>query len=414
MRNKVDLLVIGAGLAGLSAALAAPQAGQAVRVIAKGLGSLHWGAGAIDVLGYLPGNDEAVHFPFAAMGQLAVDHPYRLVGAPGVEKSLRLFQEALAQEGLSYVADGEMRNLFLPSPVGAARPTFLAPQAQAAGNLSAPAPMLIVGFAGMRDFYPRLIAENLARQGVAVRPTFLPLSIITQRRDSNNVHLAAALDDEQTCARLAAALKTLAQPGERIGLPAILGLERHTQVFAEMEREVGAPIFEIPTLPPSVPGMRLFQALRRSLANKGVRIEANMEAIGFHAEGKCVEWVETATSARPLRHWAQRFFLATGGVLGGGFDSDHTGRIWETVFDLPLTTPQDRRAWFRPQFFDTNGQPVFHGGVAVNPSFQPLNREGELIYENLHVAGCALAHVDPIAERSMEGLAIATGMAAVQ
>jgi glycerol-3-phosphate dehydrogenase subunit B len=323
-------------------------------------------------------------------------------------------KETLAEQGLVYVSGEEQRNLFLPSPVGAARPVYLAPYAQAVGNLADKRPMRIVGFSGMRDFYPKLIAENLTKHGVSAQSAILPLSVITTRRDSNCVHLAAALDDVQTQARLAAALKLLAQPGERIGLPAILGLENHTRALAELESTLGASVFEIPTLPPSVPGMRLFLALRRSLASKGARIEANMEAIGFHASGATVEWVETATSARPLKHQAERFLLATGGVLGGGFDSDHTGRIWEKVFGLPLIIPQDRRQWFRPTFFDPYGQPVFCGGVAVNRSFQPINGAGEVVYENLWTAGGDLAHADPIAERSLEGLAIATGAAAAE
>ena len=63
-------------------------------------------------------------------------------------------------------------NLFLPSPAGAARPAFLAPQAQLAGDLSRSEPMLIVGFEGMRDFYPLLIAENLTKSGYQARAVY--------------------------------------------------------------------------------------------------------------------------------------------------------------------------------------------------------------------------------------------------
>ena len=50
----LDLIVIGAGLTGLMAAHTAAQAGLKVKVIAKGLGALHWSAGTVDVLGYYP------------------------------------------------------------------------------------------------------------------------------------------------------------------------------------------------------------------------------------------------------------------------------------------------------------------------------------------------------------------------
>ena len=138
-----------------------------------------------------------------------------------------------------------------------------------------------------------------------------------------------------------------------------------------------------------------------------------MEAIGFHAEGDTIQWVETATSARPLRHQAQRYLLATGGILGGGFDSDHQGRFWEVVFGLPLTTPQDRRRWFRPLFFDPAGQPVFQDGVPVDRSWQPVDVAGRPVFRNLWAAGGVLAHADPILERSLEGIAVTTAFAAV-
>lgn len=46
----VDLLVVGAGLTGLAAALRASELGLKVKVIAKGHGALYWSSGSIDVL----------------------------------------------------------------------------------------------------------------------------------------------------------------------------------------------------------------------------------------------------------------------------------------------------------------------------------------------------------------------------
>lgn len=52
--HSIDLLVIGAGWSGLMAAYTAANAGLKVQVIAKGLGSMHWAAGSIDLFGYAP------------------------------------------------------------------------------------------------------------------------------------------------------------------------------------------------------------------------------------------------------------------------------------------------------------------------------------------------------------------------
>jgi glycerol-3-phosphate dehydrogenase subunit B len=315
--------------------------------------------------------------------------------------------------GLPYSgANQDGDNLWLPSPVGAARPTFLAPRAQRAGELSRTEPMLIVGLRGMRDFYPELIAENLGKQGHRARAAFLPLDLITDRRDITTVQLAYALDDPARREKFASELKKLAQSGERIGLPAILGMDAHADTFDELQAQTGAEIFEIPTLPPSVPGIRLTNALRNHLRELGARVDVNMDVIAFHAEGARVLWIESEASGRPLKHRAEKFLLATGGIIGGGINTDHTGKIWETIFGLPLVAPRERGQWFRARFFDPAGHPIFRAGIPVNREFQPIDANGARVFANVWAAGGTLAHCDPILERALEGIAITTGSAA--
>ena len=419
----LDVLVIGAGLSGLMAAYTAASAGLKVKVIAKGLGTIHWSAATIDLLGYMPGDaNEAVYHPLQRIGKVIQDdpdHPYAFVGMERLTAALETFQALSREVGLPYVgAPQPGDNLWLPSPAGACRPAFLAPQAQANGDVNRPEPMLIVGFQGLRDFYPQLIAENLNRQGYKARAALLPLDLLTTRRDYSTVHLAQALDDPERRPKLGAALRKLVAAGERVGLPAILGQDQHAAVMADLQQQVGATLFEIPTLPPSVPGIRLTKALRAKLDQLGVRTEVGMEVIASQAtaphDGAAghVEWVETATSARPLRHRARNFVLATGGILGGGFGSDYTGKVWEVVFDLPLTVPQSHDQWFNPEFLNPAGHPVFHGGVAVNHDLQPVNGAGQPIYDNLWAVGELLAHDNPIQQRGMEGAAVVTGVTA--
>jgi glycerol-3-phosphate dehydrogenase subunit B len=413
----IDLIVIGAGLAGLIAAYTAAKAGRQVKIVTKGLGATHWHAGSIDVLGYYPNDSMPVNRPLDTIQDLVraqPQHPYAILDGtlPDVLKNFA----ALTQElGLPYAgAANQGDNLWLPSPVGAARPTFLAPHAQLAGDLHRTEPILIVGLRGMRDFYPELIAENLSKQGQRARAAFLPLDLVTDRHDINTAQLASALDDPARRTKLAAELKKLVQPGERIGLPAILGMDAHAAALNDLQMQTGTTVFEIPTLPPSVPGVRLTNALRNQLRQLGVRVEINADAIGFHAEGDRVLWIESDASGRPLKHRAEKFLLATGGILGGGINSDHTGKVWDTVFDLPLATPRERGQWFRARFFDPAGHPIFRAGVPVNREFQPVDANGVRVYKNVWAAGNALAHADPILERSLEGIAVATGIAAAR
>lgn len=417
MTPMLDLLVVGAGLAGLSAALAAAEQGMSVRVVARGMGALHWTAGTLDLLGYLPGNPIAVAAPFEAIDALPQDHPYRQLGADSLRTSLETFRRWMREAGATWRGDGE-RNMLLPSPAGAVRPAWFAPSAQQQGEIlpsaAGGAPMVIVGVEVMRDFYPLLIAENLQRQGYRARAAFVPWNSVSKLRDRNTVQLAQGLEEEKQLEELARGIKPLVKSGERVGLPAILGLDAHERVYATLSEMVGATIFEIPTLPPSVPGTRLHRALVGLLATKGVRVEMNMETVDFRASDGAIEWVETATSARPLRHTASKYLLATGGILGGGLVGTENGVVRETVFGLPLTTPDGRANWFRPLFYEEGGQPVFRGGVCVDGGLRPLDTSGEVVYRNLWAAGGVLGGCDPIVEHSLEGIALSTGVGAAR
>ncbi len=414
----IDLLVIGAGLTGLTAAIRAAQAGLTVRVISQGVGSQLWGAGTIDLLGYLP-DHTPVQMPLVAREQLPPEHPLRQVDAATIDKALASVQDWLAAEGFAYVGADQGANLWLPSAVGAKRPTYIAPSTQAAARLDDPAPLHIVGFDRLRDFYPTLLADNLRRQGHDARAHMLPLDLITQRHDANNVHLAQEFEEPARFDALVGSLRYVIKPGERIAFPAILGLAKHAQLVADLQSAIGAPIAEIPTLPPSVPGFRLHNALSHQLEKAGGRVETNMKPLEFGTEKSKSEkdnitWVATATSARPRRHYAHAYLLATGGFLGGGFNTDHTGRSWETVFNLSLTLPRHRDQWFRPEFLDPAGHALFQGGVQVNHAWQPVDAQGKLVYGNLWAAGNLLAHADAIRSRSHEALAIVTAAAAVE
>lgn len=447
-----DLLIIGAGLTGLFAAYTAALAGLNVRVIAQGAGTTHWHAGTIDLLGYLPDGQQPVTDWIQALPHLPPAHPYRLLRAESIANALEAFRQLAAAAGLPYeraAADiglpraytpgqptgqngdpegglenkGPGTNGHLISPVGAARPVFLAPHAQLAASMEDERPFLIIGFDGMTDFYPALIAENLQRQGRLARSVSLPLSHLTGRRDHNPLQLARLLDLPAAQDKLIAMVSDTAESGERIGLPAVLGLDSHAPLLAKLHEATSTPgpemqsrysVFEIPTLPPSVPGMRLDASLRAQLTRLRVPVEIGMKVCGVRTAGRRIESVETETGSRPLRHTASNYLLASGGILGGGIRGDRSGRVRETVFDLPLTSPQSRSKWLRPIFLDRRGHPVFQGGVSVDASFRPLGQDNAPLHENLWAAGSVLAHTDSIRERSREGIAIATGYAAAQ
>jgi glycerol-3-phosphate dehydrogenase subunit B len=277
-----------------------------------------------------------------------------------------------------------------------------------AGDLRDPAAMLIVGFRGFRDFYPPYIAANLATFNAApVRHLYLDVPAFRSRRHLLSLDIARALDDAPTCREVGRMVKANLGDAARVGFPAVLGLDAHRQVVDELQEIMGRPIFEIPTLPPSVPGIRINGALRRRLLRAGARVEIGFWVEG-HLEGTQATEILVESAGQPTVYRADAFVLATGGIGGGGIRTDRDGALQEAVFGLPVEGPGDRTTWHLPHFLGRESQPISLAGIRTNDRLQPLSASGRPV-ENLFVTASNLPGWDPVHEGSGEGVALATG-----
>src|SRR6266849_5416803 len=97
-----DVVVVGVGLAGLTAGLRLAQAGQRVLLLAKGMGGTHLGGGTIDVLGYSPGR---IDHPLAALPDFLAEHPahpYARAGLPALQAAADWFLKLTRELGCPY------------------------------------------------------------------------------------------------------------------------------------------------------------------------------------------------------------------------------------------------------------------------------------------------------------------------
>lgn len=383
-----DAIVIGAGLAGLTAALRVAEAGGRVLVLAKGIGSTHLSPATIDVLGYDP---DPVSSPARALPAFAAahpGHPYALLGADAVAEAIDWFTARVPQ----YVG-GFDENLLLPTAVGAARPSAVVPETMAAGDLRAGGRLCIVGLHALKDFHAAYAADNLGARAVELDVT------VDGRADVNPLAFARAFDDPAFRATVAAQLLPRMEAGERVGFPAVLGLRDPHGVWTDLQDRLGRPVFEIPTLPPSVPGMRLFAHLRDAIRRAGGRVIVGSEALGGQRAGGRIEAVRARAAGREVTHATDRVVLATGGFASGGLELDSRWQARETVIDLPVPDVGPER--FVPEYFDP--QPMGRAGVTVDRDLRPAG------LENVVVAGAALAGAEPWREHSGEGISLATG-----
>ena len=412
-------LVIGAGLAGLAAAWQAAQNGLRTKVIAKGWGATYWASGCIDVLGYHPIGDQEPLINLAEGIQRLIDenskHPYALIELEKLAEVLTALQALCQTSGYPLLGSLD-QNWLLPSAIGAIRPTCLAPETMIAGDLRATDPMLIVGLEGYHDFFPHYAAANLEAQGFETQAIVIDLPSLRSRRRVDTITLARLFDQEDFRAEVAEAIKPHlgdAAHAARVGLPAVLGLRNPLGAQRDLESRLGRRVFEMPGLPPSVPGMRLHNILVSAIQKDGGRVENGMEVVAFSgergAESGRIETVWTKSAARCTLHAARNFILATGGFLGNGIKVAYNGYAQEPVFDLPIHNSPPQGEWFQRSFFADEGHPIFKAGIIVDKKFHPVDADGAITYGNLTAIGSGLAHVDTIRERSLEGVALVSG-----
>jgi len=405
-----NILVIGAGPAGLLAAWLARRQGAQVRLVATGIGTTHIMPGWIGVL------NAAGDLPTALEDWVAAhpEHPYALTSLDALEGGVTALREVCAQANLNYV--GDLRaNFKLPTALGAIKQAALVPESCAACDLRQPGDMLIAAPAGWRDFYPTLCAGNLTRQGVPARGiTFeMPEMHALSQFDATPVGLARLLDQADVRERIAAQIKPRLDGAKRVGLPAVIGLEHSAEAWRDLQDRLGVPLFEIPTIPPSVPGIRLFNAFKQALLQVGVPILLDMTATRGVVAGHRVSGVVVPNVVRDTVYRADQVILATGGLYGGGIVTNHMGQMRETVFDLPLHVPGAMGDWFDERFISEHDHPVHQAGVRANERLQPVDETGRVVLDNVHVAGRLLAHYNPPVEGSAEGVWLATAYRAV-
>ncbi len=474
-----DVVVIGAGVAGYLAALRLRRAGATVTLVTAGVGGLPLSAGTVDVLGRLGGSagpsgpafsatagpeastdrdDDArsarrpVTHPYATIdadGELPEHHPYRVIGRGAVARGVNALAGLAAEDGPALLrrrpdTPGEgPANLWLPTAVGAARPSLLTPPSMEAGVLADGARYLVVGLRRLKDLTPELVAGNLARTGltwlpdgghVEARAVTVDVEVRDGEHDTSSFNHARALDTRRGRERLARALEGLARDGETILLPAVLGMEDPGTAGWLADR-LGAPVAEVPTVPPSVPGMRLEHRLAALATQDRVRVIQGARVVGHRTEpapgaahaagtGERLAAVTVATTGSPREVAGDWFVLAAGGFESGALALGPDGAVTDTVLGLPLVGPDgtglDGVDWggtvgglplVHPDYWGAP-QGLFMSGVAVDEAMRPLAPGGEPVWPNLRAAGGVLAGAVRWSEKSGEGIALGSAWAA--
>lgn len=404
---SIDLVIIGAGLTGLFAACLAADAGLSIHLVSYGRGGLSLSHGCIDILD--------VAAPSRAIKNLPDDHPYKNIPYESIKSSIRAFKDISNRFGLPY-SGGLSTSFQLISASGIPFRTSLAPQTLLKGRLDDPRAINIVNVEHFRDFWAPYAASNAKRGAVAIHSTVqLPLMQMAARRDLYATDFERLFADPSLREEIWRAWKPRLAGLKRVGFPAIFGIAEPEALIEEAEQYFGIEIFEIPTLPPSLPGVRLETKLRKHLAESGIPVTEGARAQGRidgRSKGKRAAGVQIGTAGGTRALDAKSVLLTTGGFLHGGLEADPFGRIMEGVFGIPLDPALPRNLWTTLSYWDP--QPYSRFGLKVDRFMRPLDHRGKPFLQNLFAAGGILAGADRTIEGSRQGIDLSTAYHAVQ
>ncbi len=414
MAIESDVLVVGGGLAGLTSALAAARSGADTRLVSYKQSTLRSASGLVDLLGYTPDGDLVVD-PYEAIPDLPDSHPYRTVGVDAIRGAMDLFDDVVPR----YRGEHTDRNALVPTHGGTVKPTARYPASAGAGLASDDRDVLLVGLAEMVDFDAGHAAAHLESAGVPFETRGVTIRFpgdlradakVTRYAKLLDANGEVAVDGRERPARRALAdrVNDHLEGEERVGFPAILGDTNPAAVREDLADRLGADVFEVPMGPPSLPGLRLEDALFAALDEAGASIETGNPVVGYDGEER-IERVFVEKNGARIPNSADQYVLATGGLVGKGLTSDRED-VTEPVFGCHVPHPADRYEWFDREAFGDH--PFARFGVDTDDDLRPTDAGDTPEFGNLRAAGSVLGGYDFPAEKSGSGVSLATGYVA--
>lgn len=408
-----DTLIIGGGLAGLLCGIKLQQQGQHCAIITAGQSAIDFSSGSLDLLSYC--DDQPVTDFKTGLQQLcaqATEHPYQRIGSDKVLAYAQDFIQFAQQLQLPLQGDA-VKNHYRITPLGSLQPTWLSPTnvpTLAINDEVFPYHnIMILGIEGFHDFQPHLLAANL--QALAqfahckINYAFLHIPELdhlrTNAREFRSVNISQVLEHKLQFDQLVQEIKQAAGSADVLFLPACFGLDDE-QFFQQLQKAVGIAMFELPTLPPSLLGLRQHYKLRREFQRLGgVLMNGDTVLRGDFAEGRLARIYTALNEEISLN--ADHYILATGSFFSNGLAA-HFEKIIEPIFGLDLIASPDRLQWTTHRFADA--QPYQSYGVKINQYCQVM-KDGSTI-PNLFAVGAVIGGFNGLHQGCGSGVSIVT------
>ena len=405
---RMDTVIMGGGLSGLTCGIALAKRGQRVTIVAGGQSTLMFNGGSMELLGNVDGKD--VTAPLEAISTLPQSHPYSKIGAERLADIADEAKQLLADAGIEMEGNADA-NHWRITPMGIAKPAWLTLSENLRIDDLSNLPAKRVALMCIRGFFDQpngMLAQGLRNLGFDVQSIEFTTDDITSLRRSPSemraTSLAKHLVSNNALQRVADQINALTADVDLVILPSVLG-QTDGNDFKALQGMCNKPLRLVATLPPAVAGMRMHTLLRHYFKMLGGNYLTGDNAIGGSFEGDKLLNVTTAKlDGMPLR--ANNFVLATGSFVSRGLAANYE-RVFEPIFDLDVDADADREQWTR--FGVMEPQAYFRYGVATDSSLHCL-KQGKPI-TNLHAIGSILSGHDAIKMGDGTGVSLLTALA---
>lgn len=424
-----DVIVIGGGVAGYSAALRCLENGLKTAVVSSGQSALHFSSGSIDLLSNSPETGAPVEFPFDEIEKLPQQlprHPYSKLGVKRIKEAMTWYQETMTKEGLPLSALDTQANHLRITTMGTLKPTWLSqPHVQKIDfgfeSLKNVKRIIMISIEGFRDFQPQIAQDNLKRYAEMNNIKILTKQINTSgftstSRNPNefrSIDISRILRDESQFLELANQLLAAATPEDLVVIPSVMGNGDGLKLLNKMAEHTGLTFHEVPTMPPSLLGIRIEDVMMRAFIRNGGSLLKGDEVLGgeITEENGNLKLVNLKTQKmKELTISADHYVFATGSFFSKGIIA-HQNSIEEPVFGLDLAETGKRAEWFQKSFFAKQPHAFLSFGVEADERFIP-SINGQKV-TNVFCAGSILSDYNPVAHGCGGGVAISTAHFAV-
>lgn len=404
---RFDTIIIGGGLAGLTAGIKLTGKGKKCALISTGQSSLYFSSGSLDLLNKLP-NGEEITSPSEALDKLstiAPNHPYCKLSKDKFDAYAKESKNLLLNCEIN-IEGTECKNHYRLSPIGTLASTWLTVSGLATfeENSINWKKVLIATPEDYLDLMHRFVSKEFSKLQIETTLSSFTLpeleAIKNNPTEFRSENIARLFTEKPSLIKeLAKKIKLLCNKDfDAILLPSCFSDYKTVELLRE---ETGLKnIFLLPTMPPSVPGIEIEKKLKRKFRELGGTIFNGDTVKSGLIENNQLKKLFTKNHEE-VPFTADNFVLATGSFFSKGLFATPT-KVIEPIFNLDIDAEKDREDWYNEDLYGTQNYLKF--GVKTNDDFLVI-KEGQAI-NNLYAVGAVLAGYQPIEEGSGAGVAM--------